>query len=68
MNKTTAKTMTARWTGSNEYAEYYKINETQIVLYTGHKEHPMVCLSCRSNDCDHTDALETHLAEHGMAA
>ena len=68
MNKATAKTMPVRFTGCNTYAEYYRVNETQIVLYTGHKERPFVCLSCRSNDCDHTEAVKDHLQEQGIAA
>ena len=68
MNKATAKQMKVRFTGSNTYAEYYKVNETHNVLYTGHKEHPLVCLDCRSNECDHTEAVANHLQEHGIAA
>jgi hypothetical protein len=68
MNKATSKTMKCRFTGSNGFAEYYKCNETQIVLYTGHKERPIVCLSCRSNDCDHTEVVKDHLTEQGVTA
>lgn len=68
MNRATAKKMAVRFTGSNSYAEYYRVNETQIVLNTGHKDHPLTCLSCRLNKCDHTEAVIDHLQEHGMAA
>jgi len=68
MNKATAKQMKVRFTGSNSYAEYYKVNESHNVLYTGHTGHPFTCLDCRSNECDHAEAVKDHLIEHGMAA
>jgi hypothetical protein len=68
MNRATAKEMKVRHYGVNSGCEYYKVNETHNVLYTGHKDHPLVCIDCRSNECDHTEAVKDHLQEKGIAA
>lgn len=64
----TRPSLPVRFTGSNSFAEYFKVNGTNNVLYSSHKTHPLVCLDCKSNSCDHCKAVEDHLAEHGVAA
>lgn len=68
MSKPSAKDLPVRYTGSNSYASYYKVNGAFNVLHTGHKDHPLTCLDCRLSECDHTEAVRCHLEAHGMAA
>lgn len=68
MNKATAKKMAVRYVGANKYGEYYKVNESHNVINGPNKDRPFVCLDCRLNDCDHTEAVREHLEMMGVAA
>jgi hypothetical protein len=49
--------------GSNRLADYYRVSDVNpVTVRHGTASHPLCCLTCLKNACEHTEAAAAYIA------